>query len=72
MTNAEYVFISYYWYSNFWWQNSITRGTGYTYEPEFCDSSELMNAIDRSFAVDYFPAATPEEEDKPTDVGYVS
>ncbi len=72
MTHPDYLFVSYYWYTELWWRDIITRGENYQYEPEFCDQFELMAAIDHSIALDYYPVALPEELDQPTDVGYVS
>ncbi len=71
MTHPRYVFLSFYWYTEFWWRDNITRGDN-RYDPEFCDQFQLMAALHRSFAPDYFTTATPEEADQPTDVGYVS
>ena len=47
-------------------------GDNYVYTPENCSVTELTSAIFRSLAVTYLPIPTPEEEDQPTDVGYVS
>ena len=72
MTYPRYVFLSYYWYSEFWWRDPITRGAGYAYEPPFCTAEELERAIYRSVSPDYFPEARPEDVNVTSDVGYVS
>ena len=72
MTSPRYVYLSFYWYTEFWWKDNITRGSGYTYDPMLCNPEEVAAALHRSLAPDYFPVAPPEESDAATDVGYVS
>ena len=63
MTYPRYTFISYYWYSSYWWTD-IDDNTN-------CTVQELTDAIFRSLSVDHFPSPTEEEMSQTTDVGYV-
>ena len=71
MIYPRYLFISYYWYPQYWWTFPILRGTPHTYTPENCTVRELTDAIFRSLAVDYFPLETGPRNES-TDVGTVS
>ena len=72
MFYPHYVFISYYWFSDFWWTDPILKTSSHTYDPVNCTKLELTEAVFRSLSVDYYPMPAPGEEDVPTDVGYVS
>ena len=71
MIYPRYLFISYFWYLDYWWTFPIVRGTDHTYTPENCTVIELTNAIFRSLAVDYFPLESVSRNES-TDVGTVS
>ena len=72
MIFPNYLFISYYQYSEFWWIGSTVRNFSRMSPQIECGDNELTEAIYRSLAVDYFPMPTTEEENNTTDVGYVS
>ena len=63
MVYPEYVWMSYGWYTQNWWLDV---------EDTSCTADEMKRAIRRSLAIHHFPIPTSEEEDAPTDVGYVS
>ena len=62
MTYPEYVWMSYGWYTQHWWLDEDTE----------CTADQMKRAIQRSLSIHHFPIPTSEEEDAPTDVGYVS
>ena len=71
MIYPRYLFISYYWYMDYWWTFPIRMETAHTYTPQNCTVRELTDAIFKSLAVDYSPLeSAPGNE--PTDVGTVS
>ena len=63
MIYPEYVWMSYGWYTQNWWLDV---------EDTNCTVDELQMAIRRSLAIHHFPIPTSDEEDAPSDVGYVS
>ena len=71
MRYPRYVFISHYWYTEYWWTFPILKGTDHTYTPQNCTVRQLTDAIRGSLAVDHFPMANG-TGDEPTDVGTVS
>lgn len=72
MTFPRYLFLSYYWYTPYWWVAPILRSENHMYDPENCTAEELTGAIFGSLAMDYTPTAFVGSEDEPTDVGFVS
>ena len=63
MIYPEYVWMSYGWYTQNWWLHVNDTN---------CTVDEMQRAIQRSLAIHHFPIPTREEEDAPTNVGYVS
>ena len=70
MIYPNYLYISYYQNSEYWWTDPIRNVSAYP-APE-CKALELTFAIFRSLAIDYFPMPSSAEENATTDVGYVS
>lgn len=70
MIYPNYLYISYYQNSEYWWTDPIRNVSAYP-APE-CTALELTFAIFRSLAIDYFPVPSSAEENATTDVGYVS
>ena len=64
MIYPEYVWMSYGWYTQNWWLDE--------HEDTSCTADQIKRAVWRSLAIHHFPIPTSEEEDAPTDVGYVS
>ena len=62
MTYPRYLYISFYFYSEGWYLSPI----------DSCTIDEMINMVNLSIAVDYYPDTLPGDEDTPTDVGYVS
>ena len=70
MIYPNYLYISYYQNSEYWWTDPIRNVSAYP-APD-CTALELTFAIFRSLAIDYFPVPSSAEENATTDVGYVS
>ena len=70
MIYPNYLYISYYQNSEYWWTDPIRNVSAYP-APERT-ALELTFAIFRSLAIDYFPVPSSAEENATTDVGYVS
>ena len=70
MIYPNYLYISYYQNSEYWWTDPIRNVSAYP-APQ-CTALQLTFAIFRSFAIDYFPVPSSAEENATTDVGYVS
>ena len=66
MIYPDYVWMTYGWYSERWW-NDTANMTDLS-----CSSVQLESAIERSLSFHHFPLPTQDEEDAPTDVNYVS
>lgn len=62
MIYPQYLYISYYWFSEGWFLDPRSN----------CTVDEIIIAVNRSIAVDYFPEPAINETDSPTDVGTVS
>ena len=71
MIYPRYLFISYFWYTDYWWTFPIRRETDHTYTPENCTTGQLTDAIFKSLAVNYSPLGTAPGNES-TDVGTVS
>ena len=68
MIHPGFVWMSYGWYSEDWWEeidNSFVSNT------DKCTLDEIEQAIDRSLSFHHFPIPTEEEKDSPTNVNYV-
>ena len=70
MIYPNYLYISYYQNSEYWWTDPIRNVSAYP--APVCTALELTLAIFRSLAIDYFPVPSSAEENATTDVGYVS
>lgn len=62
MRYPQYLWITYYWFSEGWWLDPIAS----------CTAEELVVVINQTIAVDYYPDTLPDEQDNPTNVGFVS